>query len=123
VGRRELPALAFRRGAISTAPATILVSQEGTTARITLNRPEKRNALSLELMGELKASLETLGPNPDIRAIVIEASRTTPARRCRLPPNSDTGRFARPAVSDRSASCVRACSRMFAAHWFAVSFD
>ena len=29
---------------------TILVSEEAPAARITLNRPEKRNALSLELM-------------------------------------------------------------------------
>jgi enoyl-CoA hydratase/carnithine racemase len=39
--------------AISTALQTIVVVQEGITARITLNRPEKRNALSLELMEEL----------------------------------------------------------------------
>jgi len=50
------------------------VSQEGETARITLNRPEKRNALSLELMEELISSLETLGANPDVRAIVIEGA-------------------------------------------------
>jgi len=60
--------------AISTAFETILVSQDGVTARITLNRPEKRNALSLELMEELISSLETLGANPDVRAIVIEGA-------------------------------------------------
>jgi enoyl-CoA hydratase/carnithine racemase len=60
--------------AISTAFETILVSQEGETACITLNRPEKRNALSLELMEELISSLETLGANPDVRAIVIEGA-------------------------------------------------
>jgi len=60
--------------AISTAFETILVLQEGETARITLNRPEKRNALSLELMEELISSLETLGANPDVRAIVIEGA-------------------------------------------------
>jgi enoyl-CoA hydratase/carnithine racemase len=60
--------------AISTGPETILVSQEGVKARITLNRPEKRNALSLEVMEELIDSLETLGANPDVRAIVIEGA-------------------------------------------------
>ena len=60
--------------AISTEFETILVSQESTTARITLNRPEKRNALSLELMEELIGSLETLGANPEVRAIVIEGT-------------------------------------------------
>ncbi len=60
--------------AISTAFETILSSQEGAAGRITLNRPEKRNALSLELMEELIGSLETLGANPDVRAIVIEGA-------------------------------------------------
>jgi enoyl-CoA hydratase/carnithine racemase len=60
--------------AISTSPDTILVSREEPLARITLNRPEKRNALSLELMQELIRSLDTLGADGDIRAIVIEAA-------------------------------------------------
>jgi enoyl-CoA hydratase/carnithine racemase len=53
---------------------TILASREGVTGRITLNRPEKRNALSLELMQELIGSLETLGADPELRAIVIEGA-------------------------------------------------
>jgi enoyl-CoA hydratase/carnithine racemase len=60
--------------AISTTFETILVTQEGVTARITLNRPEKRNALSVELMEELIDSLETLGASPEVRAIVIEGA-------------------------------------------------
>jgi enoyl-CoA hydratase/carnithine racemase len=59
---------------ISTAFETILVSEEGGTGRITLNRPDKRNALSLELMQELINSLETLGANPEVRAIVIDGA-------------------------------------------------
>jgi enoyl-CoA hydratase/carnithine racemase len=62
--------------AISTSSDTILVSREEPLARITLNRPEKRNALSLELMQELIRSLDTLGAGGDIRAIVIEANGT-----------------------------------------------
>jgi enoyl-CoA hydratase/carnithine racemase len=60
--------------AISPAFETILVAQEGVTARITLNRPEKRNALSLELMQEVIHSLEALGASPEVRAIVIEGA-------------------------------------------------
>jgi enoyl-CoA hydratase/carnithine racemase len=62
--------------AISTSSDTILVSREKTLARITLNRPEKRNALSLELMQELIRSLDSLGADGDIRAIVIDAAGT-----------------------------------------------
>jgi enoyl-CoA hydratase/carnithine racemase len=60
--------------AISTSFETILVSQEGVTGRITLNRSEKRNALSLELMEELIGSLGTLGADREVRAIVIEGA-------------------------------------------------
>jgi enoyl-CoA hydratase/carnithine racemase len=60
--------------AISTTLQTILVAQEGVTGRITLNRPEKRNALSLELMQELIEALQALAASPDVRAIVIEGA-------------------------------------------------
>ena len=60
--------------AISTGSETIIVSREGITGRITLNRPEKRNALSLELMQELIGALETLGGDSEVRAIVIEGA-------------------------------------------------
>jgi enoyl-CoA hydratase/carnithine racemase len=52
----------------------LLVHQEGVAARITLNRPEKRNALSLELMEELIVALRSLGSDPQIRSIVIEGA-------------------------------------------------
>ena len=42
------------------------------TAR--LNRPEKRNALSLELMEGLIAALQALGKDAGVRAIVIEGA-------------------------------------------------
>jgi enoyl-CoA hydratase/carnithine racemase len=43
--------------AITTDFQTILVSRQGSAARLTLNRPEKRNALSLKLMGEVLSAL------------------------------------------------------------------
>jgi enoyl-CoA hydratase/carnithine racemase len=49
----------------------LLTERDGATARITLNRPDRYNALSLELMGELRAALEALGGEPDVQAIVI----------------------------------------------------
>jgi enoyl-CoA hydratase/carnithine racemase len=52
----------------------VLVDERELAARITLNRPEKRNALSLELMEELLAVLRQVGSNPGIRAIVIEGA-------------------------------------------------
>jgi len=52
----------------------VLVCLEPPAARITLNRPEKRNALSLALMTDLIAALEELGGIPEVRAIVIEGA-------------------------------------------------
>jgi enoyl-CoA hydratase/carnithine racemase len=54
--------------------ATVLVRQDGPTARATLNRPEKRNALSLELMRELVAALRRVSAEPETRAIVLEGA-------------------------------------------------
>ena len=52
----------------------IVVEDTPPTATVTLNRPEKRNALSLELMEELIRALEALGGVPEVRAIVIRAN-------------------------------------------------
>jgi enoyl-CoA hydratase/carnithine racemase len=51
----------------------LLVADEGPLTRIVLNRPEKRNALSLELMEELIGALGELAEQ-ESRAIVIEGA-------------------------------------------------
>jgi enoyl-CoA hydratase/carnithine racemase len=60
--------------ATSAAIQTVLVAREGVVARITLNRPDKRNALSLELMAELIGALDEVGANSHVRAVVIEGA-------------------------------------------------
>src|SRR3954449_3067007 len=52
----------------------VLVRRDGPAARITLNRPAQRNALSLELMREATAALMELGGDAEVRAIVIEGA-------------------------------------------------
>jgi enoyl-CoA hydratase/carnithine racemase len=52
----------------------LLVRLEDGAARIVLNRPEKRNALSLELMEELIGALGEASAQRDTRAIVIEGA-------------------------------------------------
>jgi enoyl-CoA hydratase/carnithine racemase len=54
--------------------ATVLVREEESAARLTLNRAEKRNALSLDLMEELISTLRRLGGEPGVRAIVLEGA-------------------------------------------------
>jgi enoyl-CoA hydratase/carnithine racemase len=52
----------------------VSVQDAGASARVTLNRPDRRNALSLELMQELRGVLEHLGARSEIRAVVIEGA-------------------------------------------------
>jgi enoyl-CoA hydratase/carnithine racemase len=63
---------------MSSLPETdyrnLLVRQEGAAARIVLNRPERRNALSLELMEEMIGALRDASAQRDTRAIVIEGA-------------------------------------------------
>ncbi|MBL0739929.1 enoyl-CoA hydratase/isomerase family protein [Chryseolinea sp. Jin1] len=40
---------------------------------ITLSRPEKRNALSFELVGELKEAFALLGDDPTVKVIILKA--------------------------------------------------
>jgi len=53
---------------------TIQMAQEGGAAIVTLNRPQRRNALSLGLMLELIACLDEVGKNREVRAVVLAAA-------------------------------------------------
>jgi enoyl-CoA hydratase/carnithine racemase len=55
----------------TTQAAAIVIGRDGEIAILTLNRPEKRNALSLQMMRELDSALAALAPQRDVRAIVL----------------------------------------------------
>src|SRR5208282_6699356 len=48
--------------------------REGTLAVVTLNRPQRRNALSLDLMLELIDCLSAIGRDREIHAVILAAS-------------------------------------------------
>jgi enoyl-CoA hydratase/carnithine racemase len=50
------------------------IAHEDNIAVVTLNRPERRNALSLELMLDLIGALEEIGRNDKIRAVILAAA-------------------------------------------------
>jgi methylglutaconyl-CoA hydratase len=52
----------------------VLSAIDGSVARLTLNRPDKRNALNDELVSELKRALCDATANDSIRAIVIDGA-------------------------------------------------
>jgi enoyl-CoA hydratase/carnithine racemase len=54
----------------STAPG-LVVEIDGPVARLTLNRPQRRNALSLSLLTELKDALDRLGTDAAVRVVVL----------------------------------------------------
>ncbi len=52
----------------------LLVTREEAVAVVTLNRPQRRNALSLALMLELIACLDEIGGDPRVRAVILAAA-------------------------------------------------
>ncbi|MBA3457962.1 MAG: enoyl-CoA hydratase/isomerase family protein [Deltaproteobacteria bacterium] len=51
--------------------ATILVDDSGPIARLTLNRPDKRNPIGPATCGELVAALAAIAANPAVRVVVL----------------------------------------------------
>jgi len=53
---------------------TLLVSLDGPVATITLNRPEKLNALTLPMLAALEEDLLAIDADPEVRVVVIKGS-------------------------------------------------
>jgi methylglutaconyl-CoA hydratase len=53
---------------------TVLYGVDGYVARITLNRPEKRNALNEELIAALKVALRRAHDEKDVRVVIISGA-------------------------------------------------
>ncbi|MCC8962440.1 enoyl-CoA hydratase/isomerase family protein [Bradyrhizobium sp. Pear76] len=56
------------------AYSTILYEADDRVAWITLNRPSKRNALSLKLCAEFQDALVSAERNPDVRVVVVKGA-------------------------------------------------
>lgn len=52
----------------------LVSTREGSLAVVTLNRPERRNALSLDLMLELIGCLDTIADDKNIRVVILAAA-------------------------------------------------
>ncbi len=50
---------------------TITVEIDGATATVTLNRPEKKNAITMEMRRQLWEAFEDIAENDDIRAVIL----------------------------------------------------
>ena len=58
----------------NTATAPLLVETQHGVCRITLNRPERRNALSESLIERISATLDQIAQDRSVRAIVLGAN-------------------------------------------------
>ena len=54
--------------------SVVLYEEKGSVAIVTLNRPDKFNALSTELMGLIQQELDSLSGDKTVRAVVIAAN-------------------------------------------------
>ena len=53
---------------------TLLLEKQGPTLHLTINRPESRNAMSLEMVAELSAVFTQIESDASIRAVVIRGT-------------------------------------------------
>jgi enoyl-CoA hydratase/carnithine racemase len=56
------------------APSLLLAENAGPVCRLTLNRPEQRNALSQQLLAEMDTALTRIGRDRKVRVVVLSAS-------------------------------------------------
>jgi enoyl-CoA hydratase len=61
---------------MTDAPLILIDTPRPFVRRLTLNRPDKRNALSNALRGELFAALEAADRDPEVRVMVIRGAGT-----------------------------------------------
>ena len=61
---------------MTTSPKSFLRDDDTTTGvtTITLNRPDRLNALTFEVYAELRDTFQTIGTEPDVRAIILTGS-------------------------------------------------
>lgn len=85
-GPHDRPSMSRRCSAPRVSCRTVLADEHrgaggdrahAIDARLTPNRPDKRNALSLDLMQELLTMLRRVSADPDTRAIVL-TTRVSP---------------------------------------------
>ena len=54
--------------------STVLYETNDRVATLTLNRPERLNAISAELPGDLRAAVERADDDPDVHVIVLQGA-------------------------------------------------
>lgn len=96
--------------------STISVEQLGRVVRITLNRPEKRNALSFELQDELVQEVKSVERSNDARCIVIRGAGPSFCSGYDISPRSPDSHQA-PMTVEEDVALVRDIANRWAHIW------
>ena len=83
-----------------TEPVLLVERPDESTALLTLNRPERRNALSMELMDALCDTLDMLAAEPKRRVVILRGAGPAFCSGLDLQESAD------PSIAERSAKCV-----------------
>jgi enoyl-CoA hydratase len=97
---------------------TLLVERLDPVVRVTLNRPEKRNAISPQLQQELVDAVERCAGEPSVHVVVVRGSGPSFCSGYDLAP-SPAGAGAQPSVP-RHALGALAMGRMWSRIWYAA---
>jgi enoyl-CoA hydratase len=54
--------------------STLKIEKDGRIARVVINRPERKNALTLDFIAELPEAFDELGADPEVRVIILKGA-------------------------------------------------
>lgn len=54
--------------------ALVLTEKQGNIYKITLNRPDKRNALTMDMMQQIAAAFREVDKHPEVRAVIVDGN-------------------------------------------------
>ncbi|HEX5478709.1 MAG TPA: enoyl-CoA hydratase-related protein, partial [Dehalococcoidia bacterium] len=91
---------------------TVLYEVEGGKARITLNRPEKLNALSMKLQRELNAALWEADNDKRVHVIILRGAGRAFSAGYDLTPMQSPPRRAEPDVDEQYTNVYRGMASM-----------
>ena len=97
---------------------TLMIESNGAIARVTLNRPDRRNAFDGQMATELREAFEDLAHDPSIRGIVLAATGSVFCAGSRPVGCSPTGRRWKPR---RCVTPITCCAKFRADDEFPLS--
>lgn len=67
----KIPGFCAYRSEVMTTDDLVLLEKDGPLAVVTINRPDKLNALNAEVIRQIKRQLQIAGDDPELRAIIL----------------------------------------------------